>query len=294
MSRFGQLMKRFQFREVEDALGSGNFGTVYRAFDTHMKKLVALKILGKGKKMEANYKHEHKILQQLVHPFIIHLYCVLDMPTHMVMVLELAWGGGLSCELRERLAKLKAFRSQKRDSEELDEIYIDFERISKYFVQMLSAVTYVHSQGFIHRDIKPQNMMFIDRSKRFLKLGDFGTCCRQSDTKATKVLVGTPAYMAPDGFNGYVTQSFDCWSLGIVLYEMIELKVPFEQIDHVFYWRDHSLDISFKQNRSNIPTDLKNLLPKMICESENRMDLTHIYQLPFLQPHIQRLYLTTV
>ncbi|CAD5205712.1 unnamed protein product [Bursaphelenchus okinawaensis] len=58
MSKFGQLVKRCQFREVKDALGSGNFGTVYRAFDTHMKKLVALKILGKGKQMEANYKRE--------------------------------------------------------------------------------------------------------------------------------------------------------------------------------------------------------------------------------------------
>ncbi|CAD5208617.1 unnamed protein product [Bursaphelenchus xylophilus] len=294
--QFGLLKKRFDFDEEKDVLGSGNFGTVYRAFDYNTKRMIALKLMEKGKRLETNCKNEHKLLQQLHHPFIIRLNCVIDEAKYMVMVLELAWGGSLGSELKDRSALHKSLKMKSREeiNGEMEKVYMDFDRLSMIFIQIVSAVSYIHSKGFIHRDIKPQNILFMDRDQRFVKLGDFGTCCRQEDSKAKKLLIGTPAYMAPDGFCGEITTAFDCWSLGIVLYEMIELRPPFEGVTHTNYWRVENLHIEYRHYREDTPELLKQLVSRLVCEAENRLFSQQIPEHPYMQRFVKELHLMTI
>ena len=100
--------------------------------------------------------------------------------------------------------------------------------ILRWFAQVVSAVAYLHSSGLVHRDIKPANV-FLDENDSAL-LGDFGIACPIGSTRKNRdrITVGTPMYMAPeiiDGDDG--DDKADIWSLGCLLYEMMQLKAPF-------------------------------------------------------------------
>lgn len=183
------------------------------------EKYVALKRIKfyeiQNSKLRMDCVKEVKLLQQLKHPNIINYNISFIESNELFIVLELADGGDLS-KLIRYFQKRQQLISQKT--------------ILKYFTQICSAVSYIHSKRILHRDIKPANIFMT--SDGCVKLGDFGLGKFFSqNTLDAHSIVGTFYYMSPERIceSGYGFSS-DIWSLGCVLYELITLHSPFSII----------------------------------------------------------------
>jgi eukaryotic-like serine/threonine-protein kinase len=179
---------------IESTLGAGGMGQVYRAVDTRLNRYVALKIA--REEFDERFEREARAIAQLNHPHICTLYDV--GPNYIVM--EVVEG--------ETFATLLA-----RGALPLD-------RVIRYGVQMADALAAAHAKGIIHRDLKPGNVML---TKSGVKVLDFGLAKTETDQTIThtQVVLGTPAYMAPEQREGRTADArTDIYALGLVLREM--------------------------------------------------------------------------
>ncbi|XP_022758000.1 serine/threonine-protein kinase SAPK3-like [Durio zibethinus] len=192
-------------------LGSGNFGVARLVKDKKTKKLVAVKYIERGKKIDENVRREIINHQSLRHPNIIRFKEVLLTPTHLAIVMEYAAGG----ELFERICSAGRFSE--------DEARF-------FFQQLISGVSYCHSMQICHRDLKLENTLLDGSPTPRLKICDFGyskSAVLHSQPKST---VGTPAYIAPEVLSRkeYDGKIADVWSCGVTLYVMLVGAYPFE------------------------------------------------------------------
>ena len=188
---------------IEAPLGQGGMGRVFRATDTRLRRSVAIKI--PSEKFSERFEREARAIAALNHPHICTLYDV--GPDYLVM--ELVEGETLAARLKRGTLSL--------------------EHTVEYGAQIASALAAAHARGIVHRDLKPANVML---TKSGVKLLDFGLSKPFRDKQAdghtvTLTLtaewerVGTPAYMAPEQFEGAVTDArTDIYASGLVLYEM--------------------------------------------------------------------------
>jgi serine/threonine protein kinase len=180
---------------LESKLGAGGMGEVYRAVDTRLGRAVAVKI-GQKQFIE-RFEREARAISSLNHPHICTLYDV--GPNYLVM--ELIEGETIAARLkREPLEVKDALR---------------------YAAQILAALTEAHEKGIIHRDLKPGNIMI---AKSGVKVLDFGLAKSEQDDSltASHVVMGTPAYMAPEQREGKPADArTDIYSFGCVFYEML-------------------------------------------------------------------------
>src|SRR6478736_2398083 len=201
---------------IEQELGSGAMGTVYRAkFDRDGKihsvalKIVALGLLGNEGAM-ARFEREANILKQLKHPHIVRLYATGAYRKTPFIAMEFIDG--------EALDRVLARRGR-----------LGWEEVVAYGKQLCEALQYAHEKGIIHRDLKPSNLMITREG--ILKLTDFGIA---KDTDVTALTgqnstIGTAAYMSPEQCRGdrNLSAKSDLYSLGVVLYELITGQKPF-------------------------------------------------------------------
>jgi len=184
---------------IEGPLGAGGMGEVFRARDTRLGRAVAIKI--SNAKFSDRFEREARAISALNHPHICTLYDV--GPNYLVM--ELIEGEALSARLRKgRLTMQEVLRCG---------------------AQIADALAAAHSKNITHRDLKPANIMLTNAGVKVL---DFGLAkmdtCGESLTQTNAVL-GTPAYMAPEQFEGKpVDARTDIFALGLVLYEMATAK----------------------------------------------------------------------
>ena len=162
--------------------------------------------------------NEASIMKKLFHPNIISFKDVfkdtkLD---YFYIVMEYANDGDLS----------KKIKTQKQKT--YGDKYFSEEKILQYFDQICRGLQYIHSKNIIHRDIKTQNIFLMKNGK--VKIGDFGISKALTNTKNNaSTIIGTPYYFSPEIINGEpYNYKTDIWSLGVVLYEMCCLKLPFE------------------------------------------------------------------
>ena len=200
--------------KVLEKLGQGGMGTVYLAFDTRLERKIALKVLNtdlsKDKIFLSRFKEEAKLLAKLNHQNITVLYNLLNFKGRWIMVMEYVDGVTVEQYLEKKPDGLKEGLA------------------IKIVKEVLSGLHYAHLKGIIHRDIKPGNIM-IDK-KGQVKLMDFGIAINKDTKRHTKVgnIVGSISYIAPELIKGGVpSPKTDIYSLGIVLYEMLEGKLPF-------------------------------------------------------------------
>jgi eukaryotic-like serine/threonine-protein kinase len=210
--------------EIKSALGRGAMGVVYKAYDPHIERFVAIKTIRKemvepelAAQYMARFKNEARAAGRLHHPNIVgvHEYGEDDNVTFIVM--EYVEGAGL----REYLNHRSSF---------------DFGQLVALMEQLLDALEFAHAQGVVHRDIKPSNLIIT--SKGLLKVADFGIA-RVDTSNLTMVgmTIGTPPYMSPEQCRGLeVDHRSDLFSTGVVLYELLTGERPFGgNLDSVTY-----------------------------------------------------------
>lgn len=228
----GQTISHYK---VVEKLGEGGMGVVYKAHDTKLDRLVALKFLpqqitrqtdvGQAVSEEniARFLQEAKAISALNHPGIATIYDVdeaegpacADAPAgrQKFLVLEYIPGGTLK-------SKLKHLKSEDQE--------FSLVEVLDYGIQAAEALAHAHRHQIIHRDVKTDNLMLTEEGK--IKLTDFGLAKLRGSAQVTKTgtAVGTAAYMSPEQIRGEeVDQRSDIFSLGVVLYELISSRLPF-------------------------------------------------------------------
>jgi serine/threonine-protein kinase len=203
---------------LTELLGAGGMAEVYRAFQAGLNRPVAIKVLhphlARAEGLMERFMREARAVATLRHPNIIQIYDFDVDSGWYYMVMEYVGGGTLT----ERLQDIHR-RGQVMP---LPEAYTLFKAIG-------SALHYAHEAGMIHRDIKPSNIMFTDKGEPILT--DFGIVRIVGATQftSTGATPGTPAYMSPEQARGEgVDKRGDIYSLGVLLYEVVTGRLPYE------------------------------------------------------------------
>jgi eukaryotic-like serine/threonine-protein kinase len=210
--------------QLLERLGKGSMGTVYKARQLSMNRLVALKIL------HSRYTSKTELLQRLTRE--AHLAAKLS-HNNIVQAIDVGFTGTLHYFVMEYVEGTAI-----RQELEKRKIYEELEAL-EVVVQIAQALQHAHRRGLIHRDVKPANIILT--SDGVAKLADLGMACEASDDDAARaergMTVGTPFYMAPEQINGGadVDGRADIYSLGATLYHMVTGQPPFpgKRIDEV-------------------------------------------------------------
>lgn len=196
--------------------GRGGMGIVLKAFDTEMKRVVAVKMMRTDHHLTAEtaeyvkrFRREWEVTAGLSHPNIVTLFDSSVFRGVPFFVMEHLEGRPLGDVMKERGA-------------------LPIEEICKIFAQLCDAVGYAHDRGIIHRDLKPSNLMLL--SNGILKVTDFGVArTASSDLTQIGTVVGTPRYKSPEELNGFMADHrSDIFSLGIILHELLTGQHPFD------------------------------------------------------------------
>nr|WP_306805823.1 serine/threonine-protein kinase [Caballeronia sp. BR00000012568055] len=200
---------------IDGVLGAGAMGVVYRAFDPHIERPVALKTVrhelfehGERESLKARLRNEAQAAGRLTHPNIVGVYEYGETRDTAYIAMELVSGQSLK-------PMLDAGRPA------------DLAKALDWFAQLLAALGFAHDHGVVHRDIKPANLLVSAQGR--LKVADFGVAHVESSTLTLAgAMIGTPSYMSPEQFTGEpVDARSDLFSAAIVLYQMLTGCRPF-------------------------------------------------------------------
>ena len=197
---------------IEETLGQGAMGIVYRAFDEDIARQVALKVLhphllegDAGDELLLRFKQEAQAAARCMHSKIVAIFDYGIHDNSPFIVMEYVEGTDLKSLLRGVRV-------------------LEYRQAADIAIEVLNALQYAHGQGVVHRDIKPANIMILESGH--VKVADFGVArLDRSDLTQTGFMVGTPSYLAPEGLRGeQVDHRCDLYAMGVVLYEMITGK----------------------------------------------------------------------
>ena len=268
--------------KVKKLLGEGSFGKAFlcsRDSDEDLCVIKQIKVEDMTKQEKDDVINESTILSKLDHPNIIKFFEFFESKTPQQtfnIVTEYADGGDLSEKIKEQN------KTPFKESDILD-----------YFTQICLALKHIHEKKIIHRDLKSGNVFLMKSG--LVKLGDFGIAKTFKNTMdKAKTMVGTPYYLSPEIIQGkpYDNKS-DIWSLGVLLYEMMTFKMPFEA---------NTLPmLSMKIMRGNYTPpssmytkDLREIVSKcLMVDPSRRPSIREILKMPIIQNRIKN-FLTEV
>lgn len=259
---------------LNEVLGVGQYGKVYKALNIKTNQLYAVKIVKKQKfdefdKLEEFTMNEIQTLVKIDNPNIIKFIEMLKTPNHYYFVYEYCNGGTL-----ENLLKVKGR-------------FLESEALV-IFSQLVYAFQSLVKENIMHRDLKPANILLHNDQ---VKLADFGFCRLLEGPKdTTKTLVGSPIYMAPEVLLGReYGQKAEVWSLGCVLYEMLYGECPYEErtIAKLIQRIQSNDSVQFNNEVNKISEETKVLLVKMLTiDVEKRLNFSEL----FSSEHIKKFY----
>ncbi|MDP9140091.1 MAG: protein kinase [Pseudomonadota bacterium] len=212
---------------VERVLGTGGFAEVYEAVDPLLQRKVALKVLlpefARTTDMVARFQREVRAVAGLSHPGIVQIYTVGNVEGLDYYAMQLLPGGDLRKRMQEKLPPYRAM---------------------EIIATMADALAQAHAQDIIHRDIKPENILFDDADNPVLT--DFGIAKvlnAQNQLTAAGTAMGTPRYLSPEQARGSTVDArADIYSLGIILFEMLAGRPPFDGPDPVSIVLKHATE----------------------------------------------------
>ncbi|HNX37510.1 MAG TPA: bifunctional serine/threonine-protein kinase/formylglycine-generating enzyme family protein [Candidatus Cloacimonadota bacterium] len=227
--------------KIISLIGEGGMGKVYLAEETILGRKVALKVLNQiftgDSQFSQRFINEARIQSKLVHSGIVTLYNFFEQEGSHVMVMEYAAG--------------KTLRETLNSTGPIPEA-----RALKLFRQIIATLDYAHEQGIIHRDIKPANIMIDERDQ--VRLMDFGIARLANDRHLTETgkNIGTLYYMSPEQVAASKSLDFhtDIYSAGIVLFEMLSGKLPFQtDTDSDYFLMKEILESPLPDPRQHYP-----------------------------------------
>lgn len=284
-------------------IGRGSFANVYMAKHRKKKLLAAVKVVIMARvnsKLQKNLDHEITILKNMNHPHVVSLFATEKTPMYYYIVMEY-------CQLAD-LSQFTKKRQQISTYPETADIFKRYPNVEHgglhevlcrhFFKQLASALEYLRTCNYVHRDVKPQNLLLtpapIDLRRRkfedipltasehsldpmvgvqslpMLKLADFGFARPLEQNEMASTLCGSPLYMAPEilRYESYGNKA-DLWSAGVVLYELLVGKAPFRASNHVELLKkiENANDQILFDKRLSISRDMKNLVRGLLKKS---------------------------
>uniref|UniRef100_A0A4W6CA23 non-specific serine/threonine protein kinase n=1 Tax=Lates calcarifer TaxID=8187 RepID=A0A4W6CA23_LATCA len=233
--------------DIGRPLGKGKFGNVYLARERQTKFILALKVLFKKQLEKAGVEHqlrrEVEIQSHLRHPNILRLYGYFHDASRVYLILEFAPKGELYSEL-QRCGSFSEDRS------------------ATYIMELADALNYCHSKKVIHRDIKPENLLLGANGE--LKIADFGWSVHTPSSRRS-TLCGTLDYLPPEMIEGKThDEKVDLWSLGVLCYEFLVGKPPFEAKSHEDTYRRISRVEYTYPAQTNVSAGAKDLVARLL------------------------------
>ena len=246
--------------EILERIGTGGMAVVYKAKCHRLNRLVAIKILksdlAQNEEFRRRFNAESQAVAQLSHPNIVSVYDVSRGGDMEYIVMELIDG----ITLKQYMEK----RGQLNWRESLH-----------FITQIMRGLSHAHSRGIIHRDIKPQNIMVLRDGS--VKVADFGIACLADSAQTlTQEALGSVHYISPAQARGDRPDArSDIYSSGVVLYEMLTGRLPFEGESAVSVAIQHlsSIPLAPREINPDIPEQLE-----LICMKAMAPDLEHRYQ----------------
>ena len=264
---------------LDDVIGRGGMGTVYRATDLSLNKTVALKVvsadLGADPKFVDRFRVEAQALGRLDHPGIVRVLAFREHDPLLVLVMEYVAGSSLAAFL-SRHAPLAP------------------QRAVPLFQQMAAAVAHAHEAGVLHRDLKPSNILLTPDGQP--KITDFGLArivAEDARLTSTHERAGTTAYMAPEQIRGLrqVGPAADLFALGLVFFEVLTGRLPYRLSGSSFEIQQRILEATFpppSQFVPSVPAALEELVIDLLRKdpSDRPAGMTAVAdRLTALSPH---------
>lgn len=243
---------------VLEQLGQGGMASVFKAYHAALDRYVAMKVLHPAFKEEPNFiarfEREAKVVARLEHPHIVPIYDFAEHNDQPYLVMKYIEGETLKARLTERpLTKTEAIEIAEAVG---------------------GALAYAHEQGVLHRDIKPSNVLLSTDGSIYL--ADFGLARiaqAGASTLSKDVMMGTPQYISPEQAQGVreLDEGTDIYSMGVVLYEMVVGRVPFNADTPFSIIHDHiytPLPLPTKVN-PRVPKNVERLLLKALSKERD-------------------------
>ena len=246
--------------EILERIGTGGMAIVYKAKCHRLNRLVAIKILksdlAQNEEFRRRFNAESQAVAQLSHPNIVSVYDVSRGGDMDYIVMELIDG-----------ITLKQYMEKRGQLNWRDSLH--------FITQIMRGLSHAHSRGIIHRDIKPQNIMVLRDGS--VKVADFGIACLADSAQTlTQEALGSVHYISPEQARGDRPDArSDIYSSGVVLYEMLTGRLPFEGESAVSVAIQHlsSIPLAPREINPDIPEQLE-----LICMKAMAPDLEHRYQ----------------
>jgi serine/threonine protein kinase len=262
--------------EIRSELGRGGMATVYRGYDPRFEREVAVKVLPRellhaDPQFRLRFAREAKIIAQLEHSTIVPVYDVGEADGQPYFVMRYMNGGSLSERIKAGVSSI--------------------EEAARILGAIAPGLDEAHSKGIVHRDIKPSNILFDRKGNPYIS--DFGIAKLVQDQAGNvtgSAIIGTPAYMAPEQASGEAIDGrADIYALGIILFEMLTGKQPYEgdtpmgvAVKHIIEPVPHILDVNPK-----LPAGMDTIIQNAMAKDRNKRFATAIEMTSALKALLQ-------